>query len=242
MTHTHKFLTPEEKSKVQHTSVQPKAAPDKKGGGVFYCPMHCEGDKTYDQPGSCPVCGMDLVEQPSQRKSVQYTCPMHPEMIREEPGACPKCGMELVPMEPKKGEEEDATYKKLLHKFKIAVAFTLPVFLIAMSDMVPDNPLYKVMDLKYWNWVEMVLSVPVVFYATWMFFERAWRSIVTWNPNMFTLIGIGSGMAWIFSFFGLLFPGFFPEQRSEEHTSELQSRGHLVCRRLLQKKNRCRTR
>src|SRR5690606_9907644 len=81
-----------------------------------------------------------------------------------------------------------------------------------MSEMIPNNPLYDLMDQKYWNWVQFTLSIPVVFYATWMFFERAGRSLVTWNPNMFTLIGIGAGGAWVFSFFGLLFPDFFPDQ------------------------------
>src|SRR5690606_12557438 len=151
-----------------------------KGTGVFYCPMHCEGDKTYDQPGNCPVCGMDLVEQPALKKKVQYTCPMHPEIIRDKPGSCPICGMDLVPVEADT-EEEDKTYKTLLRKFKIDVLFTLPIFVIAMSEMIPGNPLFRIMDLKYWNWVELALSLPVVFYATWMFFQRAWRSIVTWH-------------------------------------------------------------
>ena len=78
--------------------------------------------------------------------------------------------------------------------------------------MIPDNPLYNMMPQTYWNWVQLVLSLPVVFYAAWMFFQRAYRSIVTWHPNMFTLIGIGSGMAWLFSIFGMLFPDFFPAQ------------------------------
>ena len=84
-----------------------------KGSGVFYCPMHCEGEKTYDKPGSCPVCGMDLVEQPSVKRSSVYTCPMHPEIIRNEPGSCPICGMDLVPAA-SDVEEEDKTYKNLL--------------------------------------------------------------------------------------------------------------------------------
>ena len=69
-----------------------------------------------------------------------------------------------------------------------------------------------IMPWKYWNWVQFALSIPVVFYATWMFFERAWRSVITWNLNMFTLIGIGSGVAWLFSVTALLFPGVFPDQ------------------------------
>ena len=181
------------------------------GSGVYYCPMHCEGSKTYDKPGSCPVCGMDLVEQPTIKKSSQYTCPMHPEVIRNLPGACPVCGMDLVPLV-SDAEKKDRTYLNLLYKFKVAVLFTVPVFLIAMSEMFMHNPLSTLMPWRYWNWVQFVLSLPVVFYAAWMFFERAWRSVRTWNLNMFTLIGIGSGVAWLFSLTSLLFPGVFPDQ------------------------------
>lgn len=183
------------------------------GNGTFYCPMQCEGDKTYDKPGDCPVCGMDLVEEQNSATSSkqQWTCPMHPEVVEDGPGSCPKCGMDLVPKVPETSAEEK-TYKKLLKKFWIAVAFTLPIFLIAMSDMIPNNPLHKLLAPQYWNWVQFVLSIPVVFYATWMFFQRAYRSIRTWNLNMFTLIGIGAGVAFVFSVLGLLFPEFFPDQ------------------------------
>ena len=182
------------------------------GTGTFYCPMHCEGDKTYDKSGDCPVCGMDLVEEVSLKTAgTQYTCPMHPEIVQNEPGSCPICGMDLVSMEAD-ASAENKTYKKLLKKFKIAMIFTLPIFLFTMSEMIPNNPLYKVLDMKYWNWIQLGLSIPVVFYATWMFFERAYKSIITWNLNMFTLIGIGAGVAWLFSVFGLLFPNLFPAQ------------------------------
>src|ERR1035437_3123750 len=149
-----------------------------KSTGVYYCPMHCEGDKTYEKQGVCPVCGMDLVEQPSVQKPPQYTCPMHPEIIRSEPEACPICGMDLVPIKPKT-REDNKTYIELLKKLKIAVVFTLPIFIISMMEMIPGNPLVKMMGLKYWDWVQLALSIPVAFYATWMFFERAFRSIVT---------------------------------------------------------------
>lgn len=187
-----------------------KQKPKGKGTGTFYCPMHCEGDKTYEKPGDCPVCGMDLVEEQklAATTSEQWTCPMHPEIVKDGPGDCPICGMDLVPMEPDISSEEK-TYKKLLKKFWIAVAFTLPIFLIAMSEFLSDNPLFNLMSQRYWNWVQLALSLPVVFYATWMFFERAYRSIVTWNLNMFTLIGIGTGVAWLFSVFGMLLPDFF---------------------------------
>ncbi|KKO50094.1 ATPase [Arsukibacterium sp. MJ3] len=153
-----------------------KAKRKRTGTGTFYCPMHCEGDKTYDKPSDCPVCGMDL-----------------------------------VPLQADASSEEN-TYKKLLKKFWIAIGFTLPIFFIAMSEMIPNNPLYDVMEQKWWNWVQFALSIPVVFYATWMFFERAYKSIKTWNLNMFTLIGIGASVAWLFSVFGILFPDFFPVQ------------------------------
>ncbi|MBT8323169.1 MAG: copper-translocating P-type ATPase, partial [Eudoraea sp.] len=181
------------------------------GTGTFYCPMHCEGEKTYDQPGDCPVCGMDLVEEHnlSVAPATQWTCPMHPEVIQDQSGSCPICGMDLLPVKPEVSAEEK-TYRSLLKKFWVALAFTLPIFLIAMSEMVPNNPLYDWMDPLYWNWVQFVLSLPVVFYAAWMFFERAYRSIKTWNLNMFTLIGIGAGVAWLFSLVGLLIPELFP--------------------------------
>ena len=201
----------------QHSNDKKKEQPKGKGTGTFYCPMHCEGDKTYDAPGDCPVCGMDLVEEQnlSATSKEQWTCPMHPEIVKDEAGSCPICGMDLVPMEADSSAEEK-TYKKLLKKFWIASVFTLPIFLIAMSEMLNNNPLYNIMEQKNWNWIQFALSIPVVFYATWMFFERAYKSIKTWNLNMFTLIGIGAGVAWLFSVFGMLFPDVFPEQFKTE--------------------------
>lgn len=201
-----------------HAKVVKVNQPKSNGTGTFYCPMQCEGDKTYNKPGDCPVCGMDLIEEQnlSSATTEQWTCPMHPEVVRDEAGSCPICGMDLVPMQPDLSAEEK-TYKKLLKKFWIASAFTLPIFLIAMSEMLHNNPLYNLMDQKYWNWIQFVLSIPVVFYATWMFFERAYRSIKTWNLNMFTLIGIGAGVAGLFSVFGMLFPDVFPAQFKTDH-------------------------
>ncbi|MBU2951202.1 heavy metal translocating P-type ATPase [Tamlana agarivorans] len=187
------------------------------GNGIYYCPMHCEDYKTYEKPGDCPVCGMDLVEQHNVTGGAinQWTCPMHPEILKDESGDCSICGMDLVPVVADLSSKEK-TYLKLLKKFKIAVAFTLPIFLIAMSDMLAKNPLYTILNQKYWNWIQFLLSIPVVFYATWIFFERAYKSIKTWNLNMFTLIGIGAGVSWLFSVFGLFFPDVFPAQFKTE--------------------------
>lgn len=146
------------------------------GKPVFYCPMQCEGDKIYEKPGDCPVCGMDLVSS--------------------EPD----------------NQLESQTYRDLLRKFKVALLFTVPVFIISMSEMIPGNPLYNWAPASLWNWVQFALSLPVVFYAAWMFFERAYRSIVSWNLNMFTLIGIGAGAAFVFSLLALIVPGMFPEE------------------------------
>lgn len=210
-------LPDDDKAAQKHQVKKEEIKANQSSFGTFYCPMHCEGDKTYGKPGDCPVCGMDLVEEAknSNSSAAEYTCPMHPEIVRDEPGSCSICGMDLVPKEVDESAE-NKSYKTLLKKFWMAVAFTVPIFLIAMSEMIPNNPLYDLMPMKYWNWVQFGLSIPVVFYATWMFFERAYRSIKTWNLNMFTLIGIGAGVAWIFSIFGMLFPDFFPAQFKTE--------------------------
>ncbi|GAA6768174.1 heavy metal translocating P-type ATPase [Flavobacterium sp. CGRL1] len=182
--------------------------------GVFYCPMHCEGDKTYNKPGDCPVCGMDLV--PQIATGTQFTCPMHPEVISNEPGDCPICGMDLVPIQASESED-NKTYTDLLKKMKIATLFTLPIFIISMSEMIPDNPLFKIMSIEKWNWIQFIFSIPVLFYAGWIFFVRAWKSITTWNLNMFTLIGIGTSVAFLFSIAGMFFPDIFPAEFKSHH-------------------------
>lgn len=179
--------------------------------GKYYCPMFCEGDKVYDEQVGCPVCGMDLVKAPElMAAKTQYTCPMHPEMVQDQPGNCSICGMDLVAIQA--AEEEDSAYLDLWRKMKIALIFTIPVFIISMLEMLHNNPLLELMEAQQWNWVQFILALPVVFYAGWMFFVRAWKSILTWNLNMFTLIGIGTGVAFLFSVAGLLFPQFFPEE------------------------------
>ena len=218
-----KGITPQNKSaliKEKSKAVDNHKHSDKtsnSNNGEYYCPMHCEGNKLYNKPGDCPVCGMSLEKAiPSaQAQKTQYTCAMHPEIIRDIPGSCPICGMDLVPLQPRI-EEENKTYKQLLKKFKIAVCFTIPILIIAMSDMIPNNPLLKIMRQDKWNWIQFVLSIPVVFYAGWMFFQRAWRSVITWNLNMFTLIGIGTGVAFLFSVIAMFFPGIFPDQFKTE--------------------------
>jgi Cu+-exporting ATPase len=189
--------------------------------GKYYCPMHCEGDKVYDKAGDCPVCGMHLEKVLElDNISKKYTCPMHPEIVKNHSGSCPICGMDLIPMEPNENED-NKVYNDLLKKMKIALLCTIPVFIIAMVEMMHNNPLLKIMDSEKWNWVQFALSLPVVFYACWMFFVRAWKSIITWNLNMFTLVGIGTGVAFLFSIVGILFPSVFPSEFKNENGSVL---------------------
>ena len=183
--------------------------------------MHCEGEKVYDKAGDCPVCGMDLVKAAELTVSNSlYTCPMHPEVISDTAGSCPICGMDLIPMNPSDTEDQK-TYTDLVRKMKIAVVFTLPIFAIAMIEMAHNNPLLQLMDASKWNWGQLILSLPVVFYACWLFFVRAWKSIITWNLNMFTLIGIGTGVAFLFSLVGMFFPAIFPSEFKTEHGTVL---------------------
>lgn len=205
----------------QHTVPNPGQKPmhiSQHGQGKYYCPMHCEGDKVYDKPGNCPVCGMNLEKLPELPTVGQYTCPMHPEIVQNGPGNCPICGMDLVPMAPA-DNEDNQVYLDLRKKMIVALICTVPVFLIAMIEMIPHNPLLGIMGINYWNWVQLILSLPVVFYAGWLFFERAWQSIMTRNLNMFTLIGLGTGVAFLFSLIGIFFPDVFPEEFKTEHSS-----------------------
>ncbi|WP_457618669.1 heavy metal translocating P-type ATPase [Lutibacter sp.] len=183
----------------------------KSDSGVYYCPMRCEDNKTYNEPSSCPKCGMDLIEQPKLVVDSKYTCPMHPEIIKDASGNCPICGMDLIPMEPDESEELK-TYNKLAKKMKLATVLSVPVLLISLAMYLPKNPLLLIMPQYYWDWVQFLLTIPVVFVACWMFFERAWKSIITWNLNMFTLVGIGTGAAFLFSIVGLFFPDVFPQE------------------------------
>jgi Cu2+-exporting ATPase len=184
------------------------------GKEKYYCPMHCENDKTYDKPGECPVCGMHLKKEEtvSSTQDTIYTCPMHPEVKRDQPGSCPICGMNLVPEKFEEASEEEKAYRRMAKKFWVAVILSLPVFIIAMSDLFSFMQLEALASKKVWAWIQFILATPVVFYSSWDFFKRGWSSIRRWAPNMWTLISIGVGAAYLFSVFALLIPGVFPAQ------------------------------
>lgn len=206
---------PDAKHQHGHAHAHEKPVASASNAGKYYCPMMCEGDKVYDKFGSCPVCGMNLEKIPEMTVKVEYTCPMHPEIVQDHPGNCPICGMDLVPNQVT--EEEDQHYKDLLKKFWISVACTVPIFMLSMGDMLPGQPISKIIPYQVNAWIQLILTIPVVFYTCWMFFERAWTSFKTWNLNMFSLIGLGAAAAFFFSLLALFFPQIFPAELKGHH-------------------------
>jgi len=142
--------------------------------------------------------------------SAEYVCPMHPEVVRAEPGSCPICGMALEPRTVTLDEPDNPELVDMRRRFRIGLAMTLPVFLLAMSEMLPGAPLAHLVSPGAQAWVEMLLSAPVVLWAGWPFFERMWASFSNRSPNMFTLIGIGTGSAFAYSVVATLFPSLVP--------------------------------
>jgi len=144
--------------------------------------------------------------------STDYTCPMHPEVVRSGPGFCPLCGMALEPGAAS-AEAENPEYRDMLSRLWVSALLTAPVFAIAMSDLIPGNPVENRFSMHTWIWIEMILATPVVLWGGWPFFLRAWQSVVHRSPNMFTLIGLGTGVAYVYSVINTvasrLFPGSF---------------------------------
>jgi len=174
---------------------------------LFYCPMHCEGKKTYAKSGACPVCGMDLLVQDSMG---YYTCPNHPKEHYEAMTQCRICNSELIYIDTL-ALIEKRQFNKLLLKFKIALVFSIPVLFLSMGEMLPKNPLPQLIGSYAGSWLQFLLVLPVLFVCR-MFFQRALSSFITWKLNMYSLIGVGSGAAFFFSVIGLLFPSILPNE------------------------------
>ncbi|SNB46909.1 heavy metal translocating P-type ATPase [Geobacter sp. DSM 9736] len=175
----------------------------------YTCPMHPDVRQTG--PGSCPKCGMALEPTtPAPSPGVEYTCPMHPEIIRSEPGSCPICGMALEPRTVTAGEEPNPELSDMSRRFRIGLLFALPVFLIAMGEMMFARSLHPALYGRPAALAQLVLATPVVLWGGWPFLRRGWQSIVNRSLNMFTLIAIGTGTAYVYSVVATLFPGIFP--------------------------------
>ncbi|HUE95198.1 MAG TPA: heavy metal translocating P-type ATPase, partial [Longimicrobiaceae bacterium] len=192
---------------------------------LYYCPM-CPGVES-DKPGDCPECGMALERNPSaaargkRTRRTIYTCPMHPEIEPDEPGDCPICGMALEPKSPpgrsdvgknEADEEENGELADMKRRLLWGAVLALPVFLLAMAHMLPGVGHESWVNGHASRWIQFVLTTPVVAWAGWPFFRRGWRSIVNRRLNMFTLISVGVGTAWLFSAVAMLAPGLFPEE------------------------------
>jgi Cu+-exporting ATPase len=195
----------------EHGRVVPQSPKDKAERGIYVCPMDPEVRETH--PGACPKCGMALESAAPAAPSVktEYVCPMHPEIVRQEPGSCPICGMALEPRTVTLEEEANPELVDMTRRFWISVALTAPIFFLAMSDMIPGQPIQRLVHSKLLNWFQLVLATPVVLWGGWPFFQRGWASIVHRSLNMFTLIAIGVGTAYIYSLAATLFPHVFPE-------------------------------
>jgi len=178
---------------------------DPRGG--YICPMCPE--VWSEGPAACPSCGMALEPAAPVLTKTQYTCPMHPEVVADEPGDCPSCGMALEPVTVTATPEPNPELIDMTRRFWIAAALTLPLLAIAMGEMLP--PLSALLHGAWNPWAQLALACPVVLWAGWPFFQRGWRSLVTRNLNMFTLIAVGTGAAFLFSLVAVVAPGLFPD-------------------------------
>ena len=178
-------------------------------GGSYVCTMCPEVRESG--PGVCPSCGMVLEHEPvSFGSPPSYTCPMHPEIVRSEPGTCPLCGMALEARAPAAGELENPELRYMTRRLWVSLLLTLPILFLAMGPMLPVRFPSPPWIRSSSQWIELILATPVVLWGGWPFFQRAWNSIVSMRLNMFTLIGIGTGTAYLYSLAAVLRPEIFP--------------------------------
>lgn len=173
----------------------------------YVCPMCPE--VRQPGPGPCPRCGMAL-EPELPLATPEYTCPMHPEIVRREPGTCPICGMALEARVPVAEEEVSPELRDMSTRFWVSLVLTIPLLVFAMADMLPGMPSRHAFTQRGMQWIELLLATPVVLWGGWPFFVRSWFSIVGRSLNMFTLIAMGTGVAYLYSLFATLAPGIFP--------------------------------
>ncbi|HEX4784174.1 MAG TPA: heavy metal-binding domain-containing protein, partial [Candidatus Sulfotelmatobacter sp.] len=176
---------------------------------AYVCPMCPEVRES--KAGACPSCGMALEpDVPVAATRTEYTCPMHPEVVRSEPGSCPICGMALEPRIVTATDEENPELRDMTRRFWVGVVLTVPLLAIAMGSMFSAHALMSVLGGARLPWIEFALSTPVVLWGGLPFFQRFWTSLVNRSPNMFTLIGLGTGVAYVYSVVATIAPQIFP--------------------------------
>ncbi len=207
-------IAPSSHAPVQIKTALPSTVRPAAPASSYVCPMCPEVHAS--RPGPCPKCGMALEpEMPAAATHVEYTCPMHPEIVRPGPGACPICGMALEPRTVTAKEEENPELRAMTQRFWISVLLTVPLLAVAMADMFPGMPVQRALPDGWLPWIELVLATPVVLWGGWPFFQRGWASVVNRSANMFTLIAMGTGVAYVFSLLATGFPRLFPESLRE---------------------------
>jgi P-type Cu+ transporter len=189
-----KYLAPAKLSPEKHAG---------KGTLTYVCPMDPEVREM--KPGACPKCGMAL-----EPETIEYTCPMHPEIIRDGPGNCPICGMALEPrVAAGLHAEDDSELLSMQRRLWVGIGLSVPLLVLSMGGMAAGSPLHN-LPAGWMAWLQLVLATPVVLWGGWPFFQRGWASIVNRHLNMFTLIAMGTGTAYIFSVIATLIPDVFP--------------------------------
>jgi Cu+-exporting ATPase len=185
--------------------------------GFYTCPMHPEVHQ--DHPGACPQCGMALEPAgvPTPTTRTEYTCPMHPEIIRDAPGNCPICGMALERRTVTVEEEANPELADMTRRFWVSAVLTVPLVVIAMRHLLAGNLAESLFTPTILRWLELVLATPVVLWGGWPFWVRFWQSIGNRRLNMFTLIGLGTGAAYLFSLVATLVPELFPTSFRDAH-------------------------
>jgi len=196
--------------------VQPQTAAAKfvyKGETFYFCAVGCQ-NKFRQNPEKFLL--KDTKPEPMTNSEAEYTCPMDPEIVQIGPGICPKCGMALEPMIISLDDKPDPEFLDMKRRFLISAVLTLPIFALAMAEMLPN--FHQIISAKTSVWIQFILSVPVVLYCGFPFFVRAVQSVKNLSPNMFTLIGIGTGAAFLFSLVALFAPQIFPMSMHDSHT------------------------
>lgn len=184
---------------------------------LFTCPIHPDVRNTTQ--GSCPKCGMALESTTpvSSPQKTEWTCPMHPQILRTKPGNCPICGMALEPRAANLEKTENPEMRNMQLRFWVGTALTLPLLIIAMEHLIPRQFGIHFIRPQWRLWIEVFLATPVVLWSGWPFFVRAWYSVVNKSLNMFTLIGLGVGVAYFFSLIATIFPNIFPDTLRDQY-------------------------
>jgi len=200
-----------------------KATTEHLGKTFYFCCSGCAEKFRADPakyllakpPSATPLVQLGMAKPrpsapPHAAKASVYVCPMHPEVRQDHPGACPKCGMALEPEIPTVDESENPELVSMTRRFWVSLALTIPVIALGMSDSIPGRPVQRILSAHAAGWIEFLLATPVVVWAGAPFFERGWASLTNRSLNMFTLIALGTGTAWVYSVIAVFFPGIPP--------------------------------